>query len=136
MWHGQCSPVFFVGLALQYCKMKHNIFLIFDKNCNSFSFLQKSTTHIGHKRYMLIGSFNYWYTQTAPKLYLWTLMSLSKYFPESTLVIIFRKILNILMTHLGLISSVRNWVICTFYVDCWPLRWSKNVLKIYRAQKL
>lgn len=56
-------------------------------------------------------------------------MSLSKYLPESTLVIIFRKILDILMTHLSLITSVRYWVICAFYA------WGIKVLQHSESPK-
>lgn len=115
-------------MLLQYCKAKSKNVSIFEKRftINNFSFLQNSTNYmyinnVGHNSYNGY-SFNYRYSDCL-WLYLWTLMSLSKYLPEGTLVIIFRKILDIIMTHLSLITSVRHWVICAFYA------WGIKVLK-------
>lgn len=122
-------------MVLQYCKAKSKNVSIFEKRftINNFSFLQNSTNYmyinnVGHNSYNGY-SFNYRYSDCL-WLYLWTLMSLSKYLPEGTLVIIFRKILDILMTHLSLITSVRHWVICAFYA------WGIKVLNIQRAPTL
>lgn len=122
-------------MVLQYCKAKSKNVSIFEKRftINNFSFLQNSTNYmyinnVGHNSYNGY-SFNYRYSDCL-WLYLWTLMSLSKYLPEGTLVINFRKILDILMTHLSLITSVRYWVICAFYA------WGIKVLNIQRAPTL
>lgn len=108
-------------MVLQYCKAKSKNVSIFEKRFTIliiFHFFKTQLTtctlnNVGHNSYNGY-SFNYRYSDCL-WLYLWTLMSLSKYLPEGTLVIIFRKILDILMTHLSLITSVRHWVICAFY---------------------
>lgn len=74
-------------------------------------------------------SFNYRYLDCF-WLYLWIFMLLLKYFFESILVIIFRKILDILMIYLSFIILVRYWVICVFYV------WGIKVLKYLESLKI